>query len=79
MSMLTKIQGCSETDYACLCANPDFVNGVHDCTVESCPADSANDVLDVGSSFCESETNSNSTVSADGSNSTSGGHSTLAE
>ena len=50
--MLTKIKGCSETDFACLCKNPDFTNGIHDCTVESCPTASAQEVIAVGTSFC---------------------------
>ena len=48
--------GCkSESDIECLCSNPDFGNGIRDCTEESCPPGSdANAVLNAGNTFCQS-------------------------
>ncbi|KAI4145530.1 MAG: hypothetical protein LQ340_006246 [Diploschistes diacapsis] len=53
-SMLGKAQslGCGQSDIACLCKNTDFTNGVHDCTVESCPSASQAQILQFGSSLC---------------------------
>lgn len=45
---------CQANDLACLCANPDFGYGIHDCTVEACSGDNVQDVESYASSVCAS-------------------------
>jgi len=45
----------SSSDYACMCNNPDFLYGVHDCSYEYCQNNTAaNIAIAWGNSFCGS-------------------------
>jgi len=45
----------SETDYTCLCDNPNFLYGVHDCSYQSCQNNTAANIADDWvNSFCAS-------------------------
>jgi len=45
--------GCSSSDAACLCKNPDFGFGLRDCATEACPNSSdANTVVAYGVTYC---------------------------
>jgi CFEM domain len=60
-SMIAKASelGCSATDIPCLCKNPDFANGLHDCTVEACGGADYPAVQAYGASYCASTLSSN--------------------
>lgn len=45
--------GCANNDIACLCRNPNFGYGVHDCSVEACrDVDSANAIINWANNAC---------------------------
>ncbi|KHO01912.1 CFEM domain containing protein [Metarhizium album ARSEF 1941] len=43
--------GCSDGDWSCLCKNPDFHNGLRDCSTQSCPNE-ANQVIKFSTDEC---------------------------
>lgn len=58
---------CQSTDVACLCRSQDFIDGIRDCSSESC-GDSAEQVIQYGVGFCRGQG-----VDVGGSSSQSGG------
>lgn len=47
--------GCQALDIACLCRNPDFGYGIHDCSVQACSdVSEANIVIGWGNDMCAS-------------------------
>lgn len=45
--------GCRNNDIACLCRNPNFGYGVHDCSVEACnDVESANAIINWANNAC---------------------------
>lgn len=46
---------CKEGDVACYCGNPNFLNGVRDCSNESCQnKEDAAKAIDFGNNYCKS-------------------------
>ncbi|KAK0732980.1 hypothetical protein B0T26DRAFT_2343 [Lasiosphaeria miniovina] len=56
-SVLAKgLPGCAADDLACLCRNPDFGFGIHDCAVGNCPASYVATVVQAASALCATAT-----------------------
>lgn len=53
MMSLASSLGCSGSDAACLCSNPDFGYGIRDCSNQACGAEVASSVITYGSSYCQ--------------------------
>ncbi len=47
--------GCAADNSPCLCANPDFHNGINDCANQNCGADVAPTVTNFVVAFCASK------------------------
>ena len=43
----------SSDDVACLCADPEFANGLKDCSAEACGAEESAKVVAFGAQYCE--------------------------